>query len=60
MMLLLAVTLTDEQLQKIAWDCCQYEALPNQDDCKMWLEDKLQTVFADLPLPPNLIKEEPK
>ena len=60
--LLLQVTLTDDQLQKIAWDCGQYSILPDEDACKMWLEDQLQTVFADLPLPPSqmLIRKEPK
>lgn len=58
--LLLQVTLTDDQLQKIAWDCRQYSILPDEDACKMWLEGQLQTVFADLPMPPDLIREEPK
>ena len=62
MTLLLAVTLIDDQLQKIAWDCGQYELLPDEDACMMWLEDQLQTVFADHPLPPDQmrIRKEPK
>ena len=58
--MLLQVTLTDEQLQKIAWNCCQYQFLPDEDACKMWLEDQLQTVFADLPMLPDPIREESK
>jgi len=55
MTLLLAIILTEEQRQKIAWDCGQYQLLPDKDACKMWLEDQLQTVFANLPAPPNPI-----
>lgn len=52
MTLLLAITLTDEQIKKIAWDLGQYpDDLPDAVESKDWLDEQLQTAFDNISLP---------
>lgn len=55
MKLLIAITLTPEQIRKIAWN--KYgqwtSELPDRTECKAWLEQQLQTRFNEISVPSN-------
>ena len=46
--------MSDEQIKKIAWDLGQYaDDLPDEEECKDWLEQQLQDHFDELNIPPD-------
>lgn len=53
MKLLIAITLTPEQVKKIAWD--KYgqwtSELPNKAECKVWLANQLESALEKISLP---------
>ena len=59
MKLLLQITLTDLQVRKIGWDLGMYPEmdLPDETECKDWLESYLQETFDNLPDAPREIKK---
>ena len=54
MRILTSITLTDEQVKAIGWDCGNYaEDTTDEVEVKDWLDATLRDTIEDLPLPPD-------
>ncbi len=54
MKLIIAVTLTDEQIKKIGWSMGNYtDDITDETECKNWIDGTLFDTIEELPLPPE-------
>jgi len=55
MKILVVIEINEERLKKIGWAMGNYaDELTSQQECKDWIDAKLQDEIDELPLPPDV------